>query len=173
MPLPPDVTTILSAADLQRLRDSFAAATYPGIDEHTPDGRFGMFAQEVLLARFPLARKYVASIGDYFYDDDKEVGPQNRERVVIASLLAHANDGGYFLTLHVYWALMIGLSVKEIAWTMVLCSSYSGIDRYTLGMTLLSDVLGALKAQLAVGTDEAIHPGAIVGALAQTFATRH
>ncbi len=173
MPLPPDVTTILSPADAERLRSAFAVATYPGIDEHTPDGRFGMYAQEVLLARFPLARKYVASIGDYFYDDDKVVGPQNRERVVISSLLAHANDGGYFLTLHVYWALMIGLSVREIAWTMVLCSSYSGIDRYTLGMTLLSDVLGALKAQLAIGTDDAIHPGMIVGALAQSFAARH
>ncbi|MBM4365036.1 MAG: hypothetical protein FJ102_02400 [Deltaproteobacteria bacterium] len=173
MPLPPDVTTILSAADIERLRGAFANASYPGVDEHTPDGRFGQYAQSVLLARFPLARKYVDSIGDYFYDDNKEVGPQNRERVVIATLLSHANDGGYFLTLHVYWALMIGLSVREIAWTMVLCSSYSGIDRYTLGMTLLTDVTGALKAQLAVGTDEAIHPGAIVGVLAQTFATRH
>lgn len=176
MPLPPDVTTILGDADLDRLRAAFrvgATGDSPGALAKHADANFGAVAQSVLLARFPAAARYVESIGDYFYDDDTELASRNRERVVIATLLSHANDGGYFLCLHLYWALMVGLSVKQVAWTIVLASAYSGIDRYTLGMTLLSDVLGVLQSQLATGRDEDVAPMAIVGAITTTFAARH
>lgn len=176
MPMPPNVTEMLTDAELERLRKAFREAAYPGIDPATvttADARFGMFVQSTLVARFPPARDYVAAIGNHFYDDSPDLGPQIRERVVIACLLAHANDGGFYLSVHLYWALMVGLSVQQVAWVIVLCSSYSGIDRYSLGLTLLTEAQGALKAQLAL-TDEAnIAPGAVLGALQASFAARH
>ncbi len=176
MPLPPDVTTILSDADLDRLRTAFrvgATGDTPAAVAKHADANFGTVAESVLLARFPPAGQYVRSIGDYFYDDDTELASRNRERVVIATLLSHANDGGYYLCLHLYWALMVGLSVKQVAWTIVLTSAYSGIDRYTMGMTLLGDVLGVLKGQLASGDESAIAPLTVVGQIGSTFAARH
>jgi len=170
---PTDITNLLPDEALARLRAAFNTASYPGQTLETPDGRFGMYAQGVLVSRFLPARRYVEVIGDYYYDDHKELGPTNRERVVLASLLAHANDGGYFFSLHVYWSLMIGLSPREIGWVIALCSAYSGIDRYTLGTTITWEVLSVLKAQAEKGDAAALAPTVIVPILAQTFASRH
>lgn len=99
---------------------------------------------------------YGEAIKDAFYGplpaDDalpprEQLSVRDRERVLIALLAA--GDAGFSLSLHVYMALMEGISADEIAHVIFLTAIYSGVSNLGQGLKVEATTLTVLKNQVA------------------------
>jgi alkylhydroperoxidase/carboxymuconolactone decarboxylase family protein YurZ len=153
-----DVREILTEAELTRLRDAFDLETM-------------LVGARNSSAAYPPASTWNTWILDRFYEagsEDNGLAAIDRERTVIALLTAE--QSGLYLAIHVYWGLATapGLSVNEIAQTMLLVGSYRGIDSFNAGLKVLQKTLGELKTLAAGEADPTAD--LVVGALARAFA---
>jgi alkylhydroperoxidase/carboxymuconolactone decarboxylase family protein YurZ len=80
--------------------------------------------------------------------------------IVLLTILARQGNA-QFLAIHVYWALMEGLSVEAIVNVVLLTSYYEGVPVWSWGSGTLSKTLQVLKAQAAGKVDTMSVIGAI------------
>ena len=78
-------------------------------------------------------------IGDVVYNDSPDgrstakitsLAPAQREAVIIATVAAERDT--FVLSGHLYWGLMEGLSVENLADILLTVASYSGINNFRL-----------------------------------------
>lgn len=125
-----DITTILGATELSRLRAAF-----------DPEVLLGANTQAFATV-YPRLSKWGDTFGELFYTP----GPLNareRELCVIAMLAPRAPSVSF--SNHVYWGLMEGLTVDEIAYTLGLAGSYDGMPTFVQSMLALASTLHVLQ----------------------------
>lgn len=83
-----------------------------------------------------------------------------RELVLLTILSRKGNT--QFMAIHVYWALMEGLTVEAITNILLLSSYYEGIEVWSWGSGALGQILKVLKAQVATGKVDTM---SVIGAL--------
>jgi alkylhydroperoxidase/carboxymuconolactone decarboxylase family protein YurZ len=130
---------------------------------------------ETLPEMYPLATEYVQAIGHLLYQDDlpedgdpgirSTLSVQDRERCLVAVLACH--EGGLPLAIHIYIALMEGVSPQEIAHLLLLAGVYGGVDRLTNGLKTALVVLQLL--QTTADGEGPFTAKAIVTALSRAF----
>ena len=141
------VSGTLALADLEKLRGAYKREDMTKI------------LVETLPKAYVLSMEYVDAIGDLLYSKllPEESDPglrsalsvEDRERCLVAVLASR--EAGLALAIHVYIALMEGVSPQEIAHILLLVGIYSGIDHLTGGLKTELQVLGALKKQINAG----------------------
>jgi alkylhydroperoxidase/carboxymuconolactone decarboxylase family protein YurZ len=141
------VSGALAPADLDKLRGAYKREDMTKI------------LVETLPKAYVLSMEYVEAIGDLLYSKllPEESDPglrsalsvEDRERCLVAVLASR--EAGLALAIHVYIALMEGVSPQEIAHILLLVGIYSGIDHLTGGLKTELQVLGALKKQIIAG----------------------
>ena len=135
----PDVRSMLTEAQLSVLRQGYSRAM------------MDMVATKLVAAPYPPVAGLVAFAGERFYSDTPPVlTPCDRERCLIAVFSAGRRPA-FALAVHVYWGLMEGLTVGEIAEIIVLSALYGGIDVLTDGMRTLGDALKQLAKAAEAG----------------------
>ncbi len=150
----PQVTEILSDDALENLRRGWQQA---GGDEAILAP-----ADKNLVGAYAPSGPFVSWVSDHFYREGAMSGSE-RERVLI-SVLASAPPR--FLAIHIYWGLMEGLSVVDVAETLLLTSAYQGIPIYSATIGVLANVLLILRdLELQGGTS----PGPILGSIFQKY----
>ena len=102
---------------------------------------------ESFAAQWPPSRGWAeAQVGLYFALPSGNVPvmkAKERERVVIA-LLALTEPRAANLAIHVYWALMEGLTVDELYAAVGLAALYGGVQRFNDGANTVTTSLGVL-----------------------------
>lgn len=124
---------LLEAEELERLRAGFSEA------------ELSELATQLVVRDFPPAGGLVTAIQDAIYLAPRplEMSAADRERVLIALLTAQGLDRQ--LAVHVYWGLMVGLTPRDVAETVVLTGVYAGLARQNAAMGVLRRALTALK----------------------------
>ena len=149
--MPADLASALSEAALASLRAHYSAD-------------FMLAASRASVAApHPASGPYVEAVIKGFYDGAR-MAPRERERVLVALFAAQSVAPSLFLAVHLYWGLMEGLSVDDLADTMGLSGLYTGLAHYTAGLKTLRITLDALAA-LATTSGAKLDPAAVVGAL--------
>lgn len=128
MPGPVDVTTLLTDAQLDVLRGAYDADA------------MNAAARAATALPFPPAAPFADFIIGRFYTGDAWP-PARRELVLIALGAANLVGNGRTLAVHLYWGLMEGLGVGEIADTLLLVGAYAGVDKYSAAMRVLRAVI--------------------------------
>lgn len=122
---------------------------------------------------YPPSLAYVTAIGDAFFGllpADNAAPPRaqlsaaDRERCLVAILASRGGDLGF--AIHIYMALMNGVSPGEVAHILFLNGIYTGVDNFAEGLKVEIAVLEHMKALLPGGQTS---PQAVVGALQGTF----
>ena len=107
----------------------------------------------VLPLTYDYATEYVTAVGDAFYGDlPEDTGPswrstlsiQDRERCVIALLASQYAE--LELAIHVYLAVMEGMSPEEVANILMLTGMYAGLDAFSKGLRTEAKALATLAA---------------------------
>lgn len=147
-----NLQTMLSASKLDLLRSKYEPA---------------FMVKSNVEAIAAIAPRYVGwneAVGATFYAPDAPVKPIDRERCLIALLTISGPE--ISLALHVYWGLMEGLSVEEIAHVAALAGCYGGLPRSMFGLQTIHRTLDAL-ARIDEGDGS---PPAVFRALAAELA---
>jgi hypothetical protein len=158
-----ELVGILTATDLEALRGDFR-----------PEGLIEP-SRQTLVSAFPPIQGYANSFLSYFFSESNPASeeaissltPLERERVLITLQALRMNGNGRFLGIHLYWGLMTGLSVREIADQLFLIGVYGGLSCYTSSMATFQTLLRNLKQCVARGDTQA---PVILAATAQWFA---
>lgn len=146
-----DLTTILSAEAVEALRAQYAP-------------EFMLAASRYAVAApYPPNAGYVEWIIGSLYDG-KRIAAKDRERTLIALLASQSTGHSLLLAVHLYWGLMEGLTVAEIADTLALSGVYLGLPHYTAALGTLSGTLKILGF-LAARPEAKLDPKVVVGAL--------
>lgn len=132
-----DLRTFLDDAEMAALRGGFDAAFMRD-----------KVAGAMLFAKFPPGKPYVQSVLDTSYGG-KPLCDRSRERIIMALLASHSET--MTLAVHLYWGLMLGLSLEEVGHVLMLTGQYAGISAYTNGMAVLKKTCAAMRAQVAAG----------------------
>lgn len=111
----------------------------------------------------PASAPYVEAVIKGFYDAAR-MAPRDRERVLVALLASQSNAPSLLLAVHLYWGLMEGLSVADLADTLGLSGVYTGLGHYTAGLKTLRVTLDAL-VELTAKPDAKLDAATVVGAL--------
>lgn len=108
----------------------------------------------------------------HYRADDARPGmnDQDRERCLIA-VFAAGRRAPFALASHVYWGLMEGLSVDDVADIILLSSAYAGVDVFADGMFTLGETLRVLAALANKGGDS-LSPVAALTTLVNGFRVR-
>ena len=135
-----DVTGLLTPDELVFLRDGFA---------HQPDALTDL-ARAQVVAVYPAAAGVINALPDRFFVHPKggslPMPAQDRERSIIAILASTETDPGLLLAVHFYWGLAVGLSAKDIAETLLLAATYSGLPHWTVSIGRFAALLHQVKA---------------------------
>lgn len=118
---------------------------------------------------YPGSQEFVHAIVRFAALGKPDSGPQeravlsaqDRERCIIALLCSRRED--VELAIHIYLALMAGVSIPEIASIMLLAGMYTGVDNLTRGLLVYTTTLQTLQRQ----TDPT--PQGVVDAIIATF----
>lgn len=171
--MPTDIQTILSDAQLQKLRAGYSLAAMRNGATHA-----------LADARYPGARGLVDALYDRFYPDQEqelffdatvydqkrvvplELNNATRELILVGILAAVGNTFQYVV--HVYWCLMLGVTVDGIANTILLSANYTGAPTWANGVSTLEQLLTLLGRCADEGKTSS---GEIMGALQLTFGT--
>jgi hypothetical protein len=146
-----DLTTALPDAALAALRAQYSAD-------------FMLAASRAAVAApHPASAPYVEAVIKGFYDGAR-MAPRERERVLVALLATQSVAPSLLLAVHLYWGLMEGLAVTDLADTLGLSGVYTGLAHYTAGLKTLRITLDALAA-LATTAGAKLDPAAVVTAL--------
>lgn len=133
------------------------ATAWPGPGELTDlaplratyDPRVLFAAATGTLARMhPPGAPYTGAIGAAQYEGGP-LAARDRERCLIALLAAQKER--MTLAVHIYWGLMEGLSIAEVAHTLLLTGIYAGTPAYANGLLVLEATRGQLAAAAAAG----------------------
>ncbi len=147
-----DLTAILSPQTLGALRAQYSAD-------------FMLAASRgAVAAPHPSSAPIVEAVIAGFYDP-KRMAPRDRERVLVAVLASQTIAPSHLLAVHLYWAMMEGLTVADLADTLGLGGVYTGLAHYTAGLKTLRVTLDAL-ADLASKPGAHLDPASVVSALA-------
>ena len=102
--------------------------------------------------------------------DRKGMSDHDRERCLIA-IFAAGRRAPFALASHIYWGLMEGMSVDDVADTVLLASAYAGVDVFADGMFTLAETLRVLNHLAAKGGDS-LSPVAALTTLVNGFRGR-
>lgn len=116
---------------------------------------------------FPPNEGYVEWIINNLYDGER-IASKDRERTLIALLASQTTGSSLLLAVHLYWGLMEGLSIAEIADTLALAGVYMGLPHYTAALDTLRDTLKTLR-EVTAKPGAALDAMSVVGALRATF----
>lgn len=131
-----DFQTQLTAAQLATLQGGYSRTV------------MDMVATKIVSGAYPPSAGLTAFAGERFYNDaPPTLAPANRERCLLA-LFCAGRRPTFAVAVHIYWALMEGVSVDEIAEIILLATLYGGIDVLTDGNRTLTMTLTTL-AQVA------------------------
>jgi alkylhydroperoxidase/carboxymuconolactone decarboxylase family protein YurZ len=164
-----EIAEILSPERLEALRATYA----------TPEGKQELdgLLNGTLPSLYKPSGPYVTAVTSIFFTDPKlatdELGQlrdglsaTDRERCIVALLVAQG--GRLTLALHIYVALMLGISPNEIAHILLLAGVYVGVEKFTESMFIAVQTLEELE------TTKATSPRAIylllLGKLEPVFA---
>ena len=161
-PVTPDLRSLLTDEDLATLRSAYRAADM--IEK----------AHGASVDTFPPAGAFANFLLDYFYEagsgstpaSAEPWTPAERELVLLGLLSSRLMGRGLNLALHVYWGLMVGLSVQRIADTLTLAGIYSGMQSFTGSLGVLKGTLLVLHGTASIDPST----NAIVGLLITRFA---
>jgi alkylhydroperoxidase/carboxymuconolactone decarboxylase family protein YurZ len=158
----PDITNLLTEDQIAKLHVGYTTALMTAAISSS------------LPALYPAAAPYLGGVMTSFYGDlpsdsiareRKELSLLDRERCLIA-ILASQNDHGA-LAIHMYFALMEGLSSAEIAHILLLSGTYTGISHFSRGLFVEMMLLRKL-AVIADGNGDKT-PATIVPSLLKFF----
>lgn len=96
-------------------------------------------------APIPAANDWVVGAGAYFFKDNKHMSPRRRELCILSMLTVLRLPDQ--LSVHVYWGLMVGLSVKELSNAIFLGGDYGGVAAYETALRGTAAALGNLEKQ--------------------------
>lgn len=147
----PDLSAALSPEALTALRAAYAA---PFMLEAS---------RRAVALPHPASAPYVEAVIKGFYDASR-MPPRDRERVLVALLASQSNAPSLLLAVHLYWGLMEGLTVADLADTLGLSGVYTGLAHYTAGLKALRVTLDVL-ADLTSKPDAKLDASAVVAAL--------
>ncbi|EAU67496.1 carboxymuconolactone decarboxylase family protein [Stigmatella aurantiaca] len=158
-----ELVGILTPEELEGLRRGFS-----------PEGMIEP-SRQTLVGAFPPIQGYANSFLSYFFSEAKpasgeeisSLSPLERERILITLQVLRMNGNGRFLAIHLYWGLMTGLSVQQIADQLFLIGVYAGLSCYTAAIATFQTLLRHLKQCVASGDVQA---PSILAATAQWFA---
>jgi alkylhydroperoxidase/carboxymuconolactone decarboxylase family protein YurZ len=147
-----DVTGILTAEELEQLRKNYDSAAIVSASMDSIVGAYSGAAgfMDVLSKQFytdPSQPRSEPGVSSLSFD------PAARERILIAVLTIRLGGQGRFLAVHLYWGLMVGLSVQEIADQLLLIGMYVGLPNFTASIATFQTLLKELKACVADGGD--------------------
>ena len=145
-----NVTEILSPTALEALKAQYATAVMLEA------------SRAAVAVPYPPTTGYVAWIIDNLYDG-KRIASKDRERTLIALLASQSTGHSFMLAVHLYWGLMEGLSIAEIADTLALSGVYMGLPHYTAALGTLTGTLKILSDLVERGV--ALDSKSVVGAL--------
>lgn len=152
----PDIRSILTEAQLGVLRGGYRRAV------------MDMVATKVVTGPYPPASGLVAFAAERFFNDAPPVlAPADRERCLLA-IFAAGRRPAFAMAVHVYWGLMEGLTVDEIAEIVSLSALYGGLDVLTDGTRVVGDALRFLAKAADAGGD-AIQSQVLLPAMVATF----
>jgi alkylhydroperoxidase/carboxymuconolactone decarboxylase family protein YurZ len=156
----PDIGDLLGTDQLTRLRASYNSKR----GEKEIDG----ILRGVLPDLYSESSQFIGAIIATYFDGDSAAPPKwelnksDRERCIIALL---AGQGAQFpLSLHIYLALMLGVTPQEVAHIILLSGVYTGVNRFAEGMFVHVKTLRALN-----GLQGDIGPNAVNAALRVVF----
>jgi len=125
------ISTTLSKTQLTALREAYSR------DQMTNALSTGMPKS------YEPTTAYIDAIRARFYDHTPTMTAKDRERCLIAVLVAR--DAGLNLALHIYIGLMVGLTPQDIADIIFLGGVYTGVDRISEGFFAETRVLTVLS----------------------------
>lgn len=152
---PADVTTLLSDEQLDLLRAAYDADA------------MNAAARAATALPWPPAAPFADFLINRFYTGDAWP-PARRELVLIALGAANLVGNGRTFAVHLYWGLMEGLGIGEIADTLLLVGAYAGIDRYSSAMRVLRLLLDQVLRPAASDGGDATSAG-VMRALGGVF----
>jgi alkylhydroperoxidase/carboxymuconolactone decarboxylase family protein YurZ len=157
-PPPPAHPVILTDDDLELLRRQYVR-----------DVLLGLAPRMVHHAK---AKGFVDWISQVVFSSSSQSGgnsltPAQREMVIL-SVLATQRDT-FVMAGHIYWALMEGLSVEQVADTLMTVATYTGINDLRYSCEVFDRVLALLKDRITSRDD--LSTGALAQALAREFGT--
>lgn len=150
-----DLSTVMPDATLARLRAQYSAEYLLAVSRNSVE------------APHPPAAGFAQWVVGYLYDA-RHLKPADRERTLVALLASQSAAPSLMLSIHLYWGLMEGLGVVELADVLALSGAYTGLPRYTAGLITLRRTLDSLVA-LAAPADAKLDPAAVIGALFKAF----
>lgn len=154
----PEVNNILSAERLELLKQAYDRAMMTKV------------ATTTAAAPYAGSQGFIGEIGARLYaeaDQPDRLTAKDRERVLIA-LLAAGHRPAFAQAIHYYWALMEGLSVDDIAETLLAVGCYSGVDALTDAVFNLGETLRILD-KLAQKGGDAVGSGVVLGTMVKAF----
>jgi alkylhydroperoxidase/carboxymuconolactone decarboxylase family protein YurZ len=110
--------------------------------------------------RMPPLAAWARVTSDTFFDNDFAMAAKDRERCIVA-LLAYTGPP-LSLAVHVYWALMEGVSPEEVCAAVSLAGCYGGLPKAAQGLLVL-EATAALLHDVSASQDRG--PGAVLSAL--------
>lgn len=111
----------------------------------------------------PAGAPYIDNMVSLLYSGDP-VSHDDREKVLIAILAMRGEP--LTLGIHLYWAMMEGMSLAQIGMTLLIVSGYAGVPVYTDAILTLKTTCETLRDCVARG---AVASEQVKGALIATF----
>ena len=159
-----DLTNILTADDLVTLRKNYQRAAFlsaaPKMIRYWKAGGFvdwlGNTVFNPVLEQQPTASDPDPAINYYKDRESSDLAeqttltPGHREAVVL-SVMATTQRDPFTMSAHIYWALMEGLSVENVADIFMTAGAYAGIDNFRFTSSLLADLLTMLNEFMKQG----------------------
>jgi alkylhydroperoxidase/carboxymuconolactone decarboxylase family protein YurZ len=132
-----DLRTLLSDDDLAALRAAFDRDA------------ISRAASDPFAVLYPPLDNWVKETSATFFERS-EMAPRDRERCILVMLTINGAMPMSF-AIHLYWALMEGLSIDDLCQTITLVAAYGGVPRVAFGMTILQGTLNLLRGCVAAG----------------------
>lgn len=144
MSTPRSVLEILSDDAIARLRKGYDRALMHGIVKRT------------LNVPYPPVSTWTDYIVDELYAADAPLDPAQRELIIISQLCGQGLVAP--LATHIYWGLVEGLSPAQIAQCITLAGTYSGAQKYVIGIRVMQQMMIMLAECAATGEEAAALP---------------
>ncbi len=149
-----------------QLTDAQLAALHGGYSSEMMDA----VATKIVAGAYPPALGLTTFAGTRFYNDaPPTLAPANRERCLL-TLFCAGRRPSFAIAVHIYWALMEGVAVDEIAEIILLATLYGGIDVLAEGTRTLTVTLTTLAQAADVG-GAGVQSATLLPALVAKFRT--
>jgi alkylhydroperoxidase/carboxymuconolactone decarboxylase family protein YurZ len=168
-----DISGILTEDQLGQLRAAWGDPTEDS-QNRTAQQRFKIEMGTFLPQIYPLSGALLEAIKDIFYGDlppDSGTAPRSalsemdRERIIVAVLAGREINSN--IGLHMYIALVLGISPAEIAHILLLAGVYSGIPSFADGVQMEEILLTFLAGRFTRG--DSIKPDELFGEMKATL----